>query len=175
MDTVLVALLVMMVILYGVLTLTSGWLSSQRLATDAWADRDARAVERSAAGLRITEATAWQGQVTLTVENSGGARLADYAGWDLILHCYTSTGQYRIERIGHASAASNGEEWDVRGIYVDAARSRSEAYDLGILNPGEALVIDVTLQTPLDPDAVHLAVLNAANGVGSSHQFQAVP
>ena len=43
MDTVLIALLVMMVILFSVLTLTSGWLASQRLAAEAWDERQARA------------------------------------------------------------------------------------------------------------------------------------
>ena len=57
MDTVLIALLVMMVILFSVLTLTSGWLASQRLAAEAWDERQARALSRSATALRIAEAS----------------------------------------------------------------------------------------------------------------------
>ena len=175
MDTVLIALLVMMVILFGVLTLTSGWLASQRLAAAAWDERQARALERSATALRIVDASAQGGEITLTVENEGSSNLADYDQWDLIVHCYTAMGQYRIRRLRHAPAAPMGEWWDVQGIYVDASESRPEVYDPGILNPGEALVIRATLETPLDGEAIHLAVLSTENGVVSSRQFGALP
>jgi hypothetical protein len=175
MDTVLIALLVMMVILFSVLTLTSGWLASQRLAAEAWDERQARALSRSATALRIAEASVQGGEITLTVENEGSRSLEDYGRWDLIVHCYTAMGQYRIGRLDHASVAPTGEEWDVQGIYADVSTLRPETYDPGILNPGEALVIRATLATPLDDEAIHLAVLGTGNGVVSRRQFGAIP
>jgi hypothetical protein len=175
MDTVLIALLVMMVILFSVLTLTSGWLASQRLAAAAWDEHQARALERSATALRIVEAAVQGGEIILTVENEGSSSLAEYSRWDLILHCYTATGQYRIGSLSHAAVAPAGGEWAVEGIYVDASRHREEVYDRGILNPGEALVIRARLATPLDDEAIHLAVLGTPNGVVSRRQVVATP
>ena len=83
-------------------------------------------------------------------------------------------GQYRIGRLDHASVAPTGEEWSVQGIYADASRHRPEVYDPGILNPGEVLVIRARLATPLDDEAIHLAVLGTQNGVVSRRQFGAI-
>ncbi|NLD43869.1 MAG: hypothetical protein GX657_10275 [Chloroflexi bacterium] len=175
MDTVLVALLVMMMMLHGVMTVATGWTSAQELTSAAWADMAARTSERASTGLRIIDVEASGSTVLVTVQNSGEVRLAGFDAWDVILHCHTALGQYRIERLPLAGGALPGEGWSVQGLYLQAAERRAEVYEPGVLNPGEEMIIRASLSVPLAEEATHLLVVGTPNGVTSSRQFTATP
>lgn len=175
METVLIALLVMMVILVSVTTIATGWITAQQTAEAAWDDREERMAARIATGVSIVDAEAQGNTVTLAVRNSGERRLTDFPSWDLIVHLHTAAGQYRVERLSHADAAQTPETWDVVGIYLDASASEPEAYEPGILNPGEVAVLRASLETALDEDATHMAVLGTPNGIARTCQFTVTP
>jgi len=175
MDTVLIALLVLMMLLHGVMTVARGWMLGQEMTAEAWADMTTRTSARASTGLRVADVQVLGSLGTLTVQNSGESKLADFDRWDVILHCYTASGQYRISRLTFAVGAPPGEGWAVEGLYLDASEGIAEVYEPGVLNPGEEVVILAYLAAPLEEGATHMVVVGTSNGATSTRQFATTP
>jgi len=175
METVLTALLVLALILYSLMAVSTAWITSQRALVDGWGAMQQRAAERAITRIDVTAVTVSGPAVTVVVRNDGENRLTDFADWDLILQYYDLSDQYRVVRLDYSAGSPAGEGWTVGSIYRDADCALPEAYDRDVLNPGEYLALDAALATSHDPQAVHLVVAGTASGVTSSRQFSGEP
>lgn len=169
METAVAALIIISVILFGVLTLGQGYLATQEGMMQSWRAMEEQAGERARTGLVLTAAscTGVGDAVEITVRNAGSVKMADYGAWDVLLQYGAATGPV-VRWYPFAAAAPGLNEWAVQGIYQDGA---PEAYDPGILNPGEEMVIRVRVSPPVAAEGTGLVTVATANGVGATLAF----
>jgi len=167
METAVAALIIITVILFGVLTLGQGYLSAQEGMMQSWRAMEAQAGERARTNLVLTAAGASStgDEVQVTVRNVGSVKLADFSAWDVLLEYSAATGPVARWYPYAGSAVPGANQWGVQGIYQDAAGAVAEAYDPGILDPGEELVLTVRVSPPLMAGSTALAALSTPNGV----------
>lgn len=169
MDTAVPALIIIAVILYGTLTLAHGYLTTQDRMARAWRVMEGRVFDQARTHLSLVNATTLPGDdaIEITIRNDGQTRLADFDRWDVILQYDTDSGSC-ARWYPHAATAEPGyNQWAIMGIYLDAARGVSEAYEPGILNPGEEMVIRVRISPPVTKETTKLASIATPNGVSA--------
>lgn len=173
MDTAVVALIIIALVLFGMLTLAQGYLSAQDKLQGAWRAMEDRDLERSRTSLALVSQSVLGGNVVeIVARNDGKERLADYPQWDVILEYDAATA--RLARwYPYVTALDSGaNEWTVAGIYLDAANAVPEAYEPGILDPGEELVIRIRISPPMVGGTETLVTVATPNGVSVTTAFR---
>ena len=168
METAIAAVIILTVVLFGVLTIIQGHLSSQDAILESWRKMEARLEERAGTDISPIRAnTMGVGDIMeVTLRNEGDTKLADFDRWDVIVQYYTSSGAYLIKWLPYTDAASPGDnQWTVAGIYLDASVATPEIYQPGILNPGEEVKIHMKLQPAVDMETACWATIDTSNGV----------
>ena len=166
METAIAALIILTVVLSGVLTLTHAYLSSQDTILESWREMEERRGERARTDLSPVGATVDAGGATVTVilENEGDTKLADFDQWDVIVQYYRASGEYLVEWLPYVEGTEPGNnQWAVNKIY--------EAYETGILNPGEEMVVRIRLNPPVGPATTNLVTVATPNGISASTVF----
>lgn len=165
MDTVITALIVIAVLLFAVMTLSERSLSAQDTIMESWREVEERMGERARTDLSIitTETKPGGGTVEITIRNEGSTKLADFEWWDVILQYYEAGG-YRVEWYPFG-------EWSVEGIYLDASETIVETFDPNILNPGEEMVIWVSVSPAVVVATTNQATVVTPNGISASSVF----
>jgi len=103
------------------------------------------------------------GGITLNLANVGQTRVATYEGVDLILTYYTSP-TVRVPTWLPYDGGVAANTWTVTSITNDA-------YEPGILNPGETAVIHVTLATPVQAGKTNFVLMDSEAGSIASTNF----
>lgn len=103
------------------------------------------------------------GGLTLNLANVGQTRVATYEKVDLILTYYTSPTARITSWLPYSQAAA-ADSWTVVSISNDA-------YEPGILNPGETAVIHVTLAVPVQAGKTNFVLMNSEAGSVASTNF----
>ena len=174
MDTVLISLLVIMILLFGVLTLTESFVRIQDGLAISWREMEERTAEQVRTALMVVESESINAGTALdiTLRNTGSTKLTNFDGWDVITQHYDLTGDYLIDWHEYReSGPIVGGEWLVEGIYVAALTDVGEVFDPGILNPGEEIVIRAELSSPMDSGTAGLATISTWNGITASTVF----
>lgn len=174
MESALVSLILITLVLFGVLTLSESYFTTQDAILAATEVRTAWSEERLHTALTFVKAeTRSAGAlVEITLRNSGSTKLADFHHWDLMLQYYTETGNYLTSWYPYVNGAVPGDnQWSVVGIYTDAAMAVNEVYEPGIWNSGEELLIRIRLAPPVGAGTTNLATLAVANGVTLAAPF----
>ncbi len=169
METPIVALIIIALLLFAMLTLGQGYLVTQDRIMQSWQAMEERAGERARTSLvPVAAEVLHEGdEVAITVRNDGAERLADYAQWDVILE-YDAGGLFVGRWYPYTEAAGSGaNQWTVAGIYLDASRADPEVVDPGILNPGEEMVIQVRISPPVDEGGTVEAAVSTPNGIAA--------
>lgn len=79
--------------------------------------------------------------VPFTLSNIGEIPISDFSDWNVIFEVGQTSG-FGIAYLDYTTDANPAaNEWTVSGIYMDAANLTAEVVDLGILNPGEEMII----------------------------------
>lgn len=149
MENVLTALFAVFIILFAVLLLVSGFVLSVDTLQQTWQ------VMQSRVGAQMnTSMIAVHGQVitdeelvTVVYRNQGTTRLADFGNWDVIIRYIDSDNQHHIRWLPYEDGLAAVNQWTVAGLYVEAEQNRVELYDIGVLNPGE----EIRLQLNVEP------------------------
>jgi len=173
-ETIIVSLIVMSIILFGALTISQSYLSSQDAILASWREMEERTGERARTDLSpIGAETRSEGTIVeATLSNEGDTKLADFDQWDVIVQYYTTGGDYNIRWLPYTEAAEPGDnQWTVVGIYLDAAAATPEVYEPGILNPGEEIVIRMGVSPPVGVGTTNLATIATPNGISASVIF----
>lgn len=172
METVVAALIVLTLLLFGGLMLAQQHLLSQESMILTWQTMEARLETRAQTDLATVGAeTRSSGAVIeMTLRNDGQTKLADFEHWDLIVEYQSATGTH-IEWLPYTAGAPTNNEWSVSGIYVDAAALTPEAYDPDILNPGEEMVLRARVLPVVQAGSVNRVMVRSTNGIGATAIF----
>ncbi len=170
MDSVIAAFLMVFLNLFAVLTLASAVISSQYSYQVELRTMETRLMEQARTSFEQINAKTINGGNTIQMiyENTGSEKVANFKNWDVIVRYYDTSNPSKAYTtwVPYAESSPSNNEWTVAGIYADAKRGIPEAYDPGILNPGEQIVVEVHLPHTVAPATqvqVTLAVKNGAN------------
>ena len=100
----------------------------------------------------------------VTLKNEGNTKLADFDRWDVILQCESGDVQWYPYGAGDNT-------WGVGGIYLDYSEGTGEVFDLNILNPGEEMVIWVSISPAVGSPTINTATIATPNGISASTVF----
>ena len=110
--------------------------------------------------------------VDVLIENTGRTKFAssDFPEWEVVVRYQDTLGSERFEYITYAEAVSAGN-WTVEQIYLDESTSTAEAYEPGIFNPNEQMVINVRLFRVLGINTTNSVTISTPEGDRSSVLF----
>lgn len=169
METAIISLLCIALVVFGGMTMAQGFITS----VDASASGLEEIGQRDEEILR-TELTPMEATLTspdtleLVIENTGQTKLSDYESWDIIVQYFDETWTYRVEWLPFASGSPSASEWNVDWIHLNGS---PEAYETGILNPGEQLKLVIKLGPAAATGSTNLVVVSTPSGVTASMYF----
>jgi hypothetical protein len=174
MENVLAAVIVIFVLLFGALSLSSTFISAQQVLSDAWQAMTARDDSLAHTSIipermRILE---YGSIIEVTLRNDGTLKLADFDQWDVFTEHYDGSAEagYYTGRLSYTppNAALSNSHWKVDGIYLDAENLAAERYEPGILNTGEEIVLRLQVAPAIGVGKSVQATITTANGVRAS-------
>jgi hypothetical protein len=173
MESAIVSLICIALIILGGMTLSQGFLSSMDSSSVGLEEMSERAEE-----IMRTELTPLKAELPsadtleVTLRNSGQTKLSTFASWDNIVQYYDSGGIYHVDWLPYTEGTPGNDTWTDKGIYLDAELGTAEAFEPGILNPGEEMVIEVKLANSVGEDTTNLIVVTTPNGIPASISFE---
>ena len=163
MDTILGAVIILVLIIVSTLTMTVVAFQSANSLTDAWADTQAQAIS-----IRDTEIGALVtgnytgGPINVSVQNEGSANLYNYPSWDVIIQYQSGNASY----LSYAATYPPGSgEWAIEGIIM--AGGSPEVFDPNILDPGEVMNVSINPELEIGIGETARIVISTPNGVTS--------
>lgn len=168
METTISALIILTVVLFGALTLTQAYLSSQDAILESWREREERRGERARTNLSPVGATVDAGGTTVKVilENEGETKLADFDQWDVIVQ-YDSAGGNIVEWLSYNPGGTlMGGEWDNNN-----GDDIGNIFEPGIFNPGEVMTITLVVAPPIWQPSTNMVIIGTPNGISASTVF----
>lgn len=172
MESAIVALICIALVVVGGMTLSQGFLSSMDTSSAGLEEMSERAGEimrTEVSPLNAVQPSADSVQVTLV--NSGQTKLGNFESWDVIVQYFDADGMYHVKWLPYTAGTPGDNEWTKAGIYLDAGSGTAEAFEPGIVNPREELVIEARLNPPVGEDTANLMVITTPNGVAVSAPF----
>ncbi|MCH7482765.1 MAG: hypothetical protein IIC95_08865 [Chloroflexi bacterium] len=172
MSIAIVTVMMTALLLGGVAVFAQGSFAALTKMTDAWNEMEDRTSAMARTSLEAVSTSYATPTIDVTMLNSGGIALRDFAKWDVVVQYYETDGTYRsawLPYTGSTPVADNS--WGVVGLYQDAAASKPEAYQPNILDPGEHLVISIVVDPPADSTANNRVLVGTPNAATLSSAF----
>ncbi len=172
MENILIALLCIALMIFAGLTVAQTTMNSQDSVATAWKEMENNSGEIARTNISSLGAvTVNGGTINMTLQNAGETKLEDFDEWDLILQYYDTSANYLVKRLTYNSGTPSNNEWTVEGIYLDAGSSTAEAFDPGIFNPDEEMVIEMKVNPAVGTPNANMATVATANGVSATAIF----
>ncbi len=171
METVIAAAVVVTLILLAALTLFQDALITQDAIAVAWRELEERSGDRARTDLTPIDVAVTDGgkNVEVTLRNDGDVKLANFDRWDVILQYYAQgSNNYETDWYPYVSTSPGNNEWTVAGIYAEAASSTAELFEPGVLNPGEELLLQLTVSPKVGNNTVNMIMISTDSGVQTS-------
>ena len=163
MDTILVAVVVLVLIIMSVLTMTFSMFQSANTLGDAWQSMQTQSISISETAISATVTGNYSsGLIDVSVQNEGRANLYDYSKWDVIIQ-YQSGQSFPLPYVSTYPPGSG--EWAREGIFM--ADGSPEVFDPGILNPGEVMIVAINPDMEIGIGETARIVISTPNGVAS--------
>ncbi len=173
MDSILAAVFVMFLMVFGVLTLTEEFVGIQTTVQEAWQAMDARRDDQYGTQLVGRDAqTSDNGSLILvTLHNTGMVKLADFARWDVFIQYMDDAvpSGYHIDRVRYSPNDPTIEGWYINTIAL--SDGQAEIFDLNIINPSEIATLRLRVNPPIGPGEAVLVSIAMPNGVSTSYAF----
>jgi archaellum component FlaF (FlaF/FlaG flagellin family) len=165
MDSALPSLLIGALMLLASAFLARGGIQSYDQLGGSLRNLETRIQQQNATRLSVTATSLDGARDTLTVNlrNDGQIRLAAYHKLDVIVTYYTSASARLTVWVPWSEAVTPGA-WRLASILNDA-------YEPGILNPGETAEIQIELGSAVHPGATNLIVIGSEIGSPVSVPF----
>jgi len=161
MDTIVVAIIVLVLIIMSALTMMIVVFQSANDLADSWKDMEAQSISISDTRISVSGNYSNGSLIHIAVYNEGSTNLHDYSRWDVIIQ-HQSGGASHLLYIGAGSPQPG--EWGFSGIVM--ADESPEVFDPGILNPGE--IMNITARPKVDlTDETARVIVSTPNGVTS--------
>lgn len=173
MENVLTGFVVVFLILFAALTLSSKAVANQQAVQSAWQQMEKRYDDQARTQFQPVRAKISSDGATLefAYRNIGSTRLTNFARWDVILE-YDDSSAHRVGWLRYAPQDPLAGEWTVKSISSDSAGEQPEAVERGIWNPGETLILQIKLAPPVAPGKTVNTLLAAPNGVNASFLYR---
>jgi archaellum component FlaF (FlaF/FlaG flagellin family) len=154
-----------LLIVASTLIARSGLKSYDEVATSV-KEMQTRLVDQMQSRMTISNVTvdAGGGGITLNLANVGQTRVATYDRVDLILTYFTSPTAQVTYWLPYSTGSSTPDTWTITSISNDA-------FEPGILNPGETAVIHVTLALPVQAGKTNFVLMDSEAGSIASTNF----
>lgn len=171
MESLITVILVVTLILFAGLNIFQETLDAQNDLATTWQEMEDLSGERARTQLTPISSTIKNGGATVEVilKNEGSTKLTDFDRWDVFLQYYTDNStSYEIDWYPYVSAMPGSNQWTNAGIYVDAATALDEAFEPGILNPGEEMVIQVQVVPSIGMTTTNMLTVSTEYGIQAS-------
>lgn len=168
METAITGLIIIGLLILVVVGLTTTALTTQANLAEASRAMQERAGERVRTNLAPVRATtsAAGDYVYVILKNSGTTKLTDFNQWDVILQ-YTGDATAQVTWYAYGGGANQWREQ----IYQVVNPPTAETFEPGVLNPGEELLVTVTVAPAVDASTINLATVSTPNGISASTVF----
>ena len=164
METSIPAAVIAAILMVSAMVLArSGYRSVDEMG-QLWKELEARAAEQVHTGLTITNVTSSSPYVDADLRNDGSTTLAEYDRMDVIVQYVTGSGAPTLVWIPYTSGPLANNTWIVQGITNDA-------FEPGILNPGETLRMRIWLDPPAGGGSTNRLLVATDLGVTVSTTF----
>lgn len=141
--------------------------------TQSWKEMEASNHESVQTGINVIDAQVAGGAVEVYVKNTGATSITQFSEWDVVSHFYDVNDAYYIQRLAHSDGPGYGSnEWIVDMIYASDSLTQPEAYEPGIINPGEVALLELGLSPEPGPTSINWVIVSTANGTKASAQFE---
>jgi archaellum component FlaF (FlaF/FlaG flagellin family) len=174
MESAVSSLILFTVMLFAILTFAHDNMATQDLLSASEQAMEVRRLDQARTALTVTNAqtTNAGALIEVTLRNSGETMLADYDRWDVIVEHYYQTDPettaLAVDWLPYtatgAPSAPGANQWTVGGIYTNAATYTPEAFDLGIFNPGEEMIVQMMVAPSVALTTTNRATIGVANG-----------
>jgi len=167
METALTGLIVITLLLLAVLTIGQTYLATQNTMVESWRGMEERLGDRARTDLSpvSSETSVGGGTVVLTLQNDGDTKLADFDRWDVIVQYHETEGGYAQEWLPFDELGTDNS-W-----LVSYSEGTMDAFEPRILNPGEQMVIEITLNPTVAMTTTNRVTVAAPNGISASTVF----
>ena len=129
--------------------------------------------EVSRTDIKVVDAQTQGDSVEVSVLNSGEVHLAQFAKWDVVVQYYDASGEYHISQLSYTENSSPSEgQWTIVNIYTDESLGQREVFEPGILDPGEVMLMRLSLAPLPGAGITDFITVSSANGVTTSAQFK---
>jgi archaellum component FlaF (FlaF/FlaG flagellin family) len=164
METSIPAAVVAAILMVSAMVLArSGYQSVDDMSL-VWKEMEARSGEQARTQLTITSVTHTSPYVNVAVRNDGSTTLAEYERWDVVVQYTTGASARVLAWIPYTNGPLAANTWIVQSISNDA-------FEPGILNPGETLNMRIWLDPPAGSGTANRLVIATDLGVTVSAAF----
>jgi hypothetical protein len=164
METSIPAVIVSAILMVSAMVLArSGYRSVDEMG-QIWKEMEARSSEQVHTRLTITNVTSSTPYVDVDLRDDDSAALANYDRMDVLVEYTTGGGAPVLAWIPYTNGAPAPNTWIVQGIINDA-------FEPGILNPGETLRMRIWLDPPAGVGTTNRLVIATDLGVTISTPF----
>jgi len=169
METAITAIILITLLIISVVGLAQFAMSAQATIADSSRTMQERVGERARTSITSLSANtiAPGDSVQVTLKNDGSTKLADFDQWDVILQ-YSDGATQQIRWYPNGTGAN---EWQVTGIYQSTSPSVPEAVDPGIFDPGEEMVMTISVSPSVGTSTTNIATVATPNGIAASTVF----
>lgn len=172
METAIVSIVCIALIVVGGMTMSQSFLSSVDTTAAGLEQIGLRDEAIMKTNILPLNASLVAGNILeVALRNTGQTKLSDFSKWDVIIQYYDSGSNYYAKWIPYTSGALGDNQWRVKGIYLDWQQSTVEAFEPGILNYGEEIVIQAQLNPVVGRHTTNMVVISTPNGVSASTVF----
>lgn len=170
METAIVSIICVALVLFGGMTLSQGFLTSVDSTTAELGKVSNRGEEIMRTDLNAIGSSLNVDRDTLsvTLQNNGHTKLADFDKWDVIVQYHDDGGNYYTVWLPYTGGALGDNQWEVQWIHLDGG---DEVFEPGVLNPGEDLQIRAKLNPAVGDNTTNLVVVSTPNGVATTSAF----
>jgi len=167
METAFTGLIVIAILLLAVLTIGQTYLATQNTILESWRETEERLGDRARSNLSAVRAdTSVGGTIAeVTLRNDGSTKLADFERWDVIVQYHQAGGGFAQEWLPYDELGTDNS-W-----LVSYSEGTMDTFEPRILNPGEQMVIQISLDPAVAMTTTNLVTIATPNGISASVVF----
>jgi archaellum component FlaF (FlaF/FlaG flagellin family) len=173
METAIAALIILAIVLFGVLTMTQVYLSSQDAILESWREMEERLGERARTDLAAVGAKTIEPgyTVTVTLRNEGSTKLADFNHWDVIVQ-YDREGSGNVVKWLSYVDVDPESNCNPSWFGLDQwCKDIGDVFEPKIFNPEEAMTITIGLTIQIGQPTTNTVIIATPNGISASAVF----
>ena len=173
MSNAIITLFVVAILMVAILSFTEISLNTLDSGAQSWKQTVDTAEEVLRTDIDVLGANNTAPYIEVLVQNSGKIRIGEFSKWDVIVQYYGGNSTYSISSLTYTENTSpSNDQWTVATIYSNDSQSAEEAYEPGIVNPGEVMLMNLNLASTPQGNLTNWVTVSSPNGVVASAEIQ---